>query len=375
MIQLALRIFWGEEMRKLNVAIVGLGRSGRNIHGQYFLTEGKERYRVVAAVDSLLERRQEAKASFSCDVYSDYRELFARSDVDLVVNASFSHLHPSITIDLLNHGFHVLVEKPMARCRSECDAMIEASEKNNRSLIVFQNARFAPYFRKLKDILNTGVLGRIIQINIRYSCFTRRWDWQTSTDFYGGALLNTAPHPIDQALDLLGYEDKAYHVYSRLDSVNSYGNAEDFAKVLIDEPACPLIDLEVSNCDCYPEYIYYVQGSNGCLKLSASHYEYQYYMKETAPDHQLNMNTLRDSNGAPASCNEVLDWKHEAGKIEESEYGEATAEFYKNVYEHFCTGAALIVTPEQVRTQITLIETIHNKENNRVWRDCFEKDS
>ena len=173
--------------------------------------------------------------------------------------------------------------------------------------------------------------------------------------------MNTAPHPIDQALDLLGYEDKAYHVYSRLDSVNSYGNAEDFVKILIDEPACPLIDLEVSSCDCYPEYIYYVQGSNGCLKLSANHYECRYYLKETAPDHQLNLNTMCESNGAPASCKEVLDWKNEAGKIEESEYGEATAEFYKNVYEHFCTGTVLVVTPEQVRTQITLIETIHNK--------------
>ena len=71
-------------MKKLNVAIIGQGRSGRDIHGKYFLTEaGRERYNVVAISDKIEARRNRAKEEYdNCDVYEDYRELLQRKDVD-----------------------------------------------------------------------------------------------------------------------------------------------------------------------------------------------------------------------------------------------------------------------------------------------------
>jgi predicted dehydrogenase len=48
------------------------------------------------------------------------------------------------------------------------------------------------------------VLGRIVQISIAFNGFSRRWDWQTTRRYMGGNLLNTGPHPVDQALVLFG---------------------------------------------------------------------------------------------------------------------------------------------------------------------------
>ena len=96
-------------MKPINVAILGQGRSGLDIHGKYFLTD-RERFRVTAVVDRLEDRRAKAQSLFGCAVYDDYRALFGRDDIDLVVNSLPSYLHPPVTIDLLEHGFNVLTE-------------------------------------------------------------------------------------------------------------------------------------------------------------------------------------------------------------------------------------------------------------------------
>jgi len=346
-------------MKKLNVAIIGQGRSGRDIHGTYLLDKGKELYNVVAVVDALEIRRERAKKEFSCDVYETYEELYKRDDIDLVINSTFSCMHPSVTIDLLNHGFNVIVEKPMARYRRECDEMISAAKKNNVKLMVFQQARFAPYYKKLREITDSGVLGRIVQLSVNYSSFTRRWDWQTSQRFYGGSLLNTAPHPLDQILDFLGYEDVEYNFFSKFDMVNTYGDAEDYVKLIINMPGKPLVDMEVSSCDCYKDFMYKVQGSCGCLRISANEYSYKYFDPKKAPVKKLDLETLQGENGHPDYCRDSLEWQEIKGEFDGSVFDDATAELYRNVYEHITNDAPLVVTPEQIRTEITLIEKIH----------------
>ena len=115
-------------MKKINVAIIGQGRSGRDIHGAFFRSAQNEHYQVVAVVDQLSDRRERAKAEYGCDVYADHRALYGRRDIDLVINSTFSHLHYPVTMDLLTHGFNVVVEKPFSAHVEECEAMIRAAK-------------------------------------------------------------------------------------------------------------------------------------------------------------------------------------------------------------------------------------------------------
>src|SRR5438105_2141143 len=68
-----------ETMRVLRVAILGQGRSGRDIHGAH-LSKDSERYRIAAVVDPLEERRTRAEKEYGCDTYPDHRALFERED-------------------------------------------------------------------------------------------------------------------------------------------------------------------------------------------------------------------------------------------------------------------------------------------------------
>ena len=88
--------------KKLNVAIIGQGRSGRDIHGLYFKSPENKNFNVAAVVEKSEERRERAKNEYGCDAYSDYTELFGRNDIDIVVNSSYSHMHMPISIDLFS---------------------------------------------------------------------------------------------------------------------------------------------------------------------------------------------------------------------------------------------------------------------------------
>ena len=81
-------------MKKLRVAIIGQGRSGKNIHGAFFRGPLNEKFEVVAIVDKDPARREQAPNLYpGCVAYESYTELFGRDDIDLVVNSTYSELH------------------------------------------------------------------------------------------------------------------------------------------------------------------------------------------------------------------------------------------------------------------------------------------
>ena len=344
--------------KTLNVAIIGQGRSGRDIHGAYFKSEANRNYKVVAVVDEIEYRRERAREEYGCDVYADYRELFGRADIDLVVNSTCSYQHVPVSIDLLEHGFNVISEKPFAKTYEDGCRAILAARKAGKMLDVFQQSRFAPYYTRIKEVLASGVLGDIIQISISFSGFARRWDWQTSMKYGGGNVRNTGPHPLDQAMDLLGFPEDVI-VFSNLARVNRAGDAEDYAKIILTVPGKPLIDVEISSCNCYSPYLYTISGSRGCLRASMGHLEMKYFDPAKAKPLVQIMEPLRDENGYPKYCGEKLEWTEIEEEIKGTSFNAAVEKYYEMIYQHLVNGAALVITPEQVLTQLKVIDKIH----------------
>ena len=195
-------------MKKLNVAIIGQGRSGRDIHGKHFKSENNTLFNVIAVVERDERRRNRAAEEYpGCEVFESYAELYGRKDIDLVINSTISNEHYQVAKDLLENGFNVVVEKPFARTRYECDNLIKIAKEKNVKLGVFQQSFFAPFYVYAKEIIESGKLGDIKQIDITYNNFARRWDWQTAQVTMGGNIYNTGPHPIGFALGFLEFDE------------------------------------------------------------------------------------------------------------------------------------------------------------------------
>ena len=347
-------------MKKLNVAIIGQGRSGKNIHGVYFRSQDNTHYTVKYVVDADEFRRGVAEEIYpGCKTFARYEELFALDDVDLVVNASYSEMHYPITKELLLHGKNVLVEKPFGRSRYECDELMKIAKEQGVTLAVFQQTFLAPFYEFVYDTVKSGKLGEIKQIGIRYNGFARRWDWQTLQKKCAGSTYNTGPHPIGMGLGFLDFDPNTRVVYSRLDTALTSGDADDYAKILIAAPNKPLIDIEISSIDAYSGYNIKVQGTKGTLKATPTAYEMTYIVGGENPDRPVIEESLKDEGGNPIYCWEPLNKHVEGEPFNGNAFDVGTAKLYDQLYYKITEGRPMTVTPEMAAAVISVIETVH----------------
>lgn len=347
-------------MKKLNVAIIGQGRSGKDIHGVFFRSDANKLFTVKYVVETDPERRKVSEEIYpGCKTLSCFRELFTIDDIDLVVNASTSEQHYSITKELLENGQNVLVEKPFARTKYECDTLIKLAREKGLTLAVFQQSFLAPYYEKGLELINSGVLGDIKQISIRFNGFARRWDWQTLQKKCAGGIYNTGPHPIGLALGYLGFDKNTRIAYSKLDTALTSGDSDDFAKMIFVAPNKPVVDVEVTSIDAYADYNVKILGSLGTYKTTVSEYKYTYIIPGENPERPVIEEPLKDENGNPMYCSEKLIKHEESGKHNGTAFDVGTARLYEEIYYKITEGKEMSVTAEMASDIIGAIEAVH----------------
>lgn len=149
-------------------------------------------------------------------------------------------------------------------------------------------------------------------------------------------------------------------VYSKLGKYNSFGDAEDYAKVLLTAPGRPLIDVEISSCNAYSDYTYKIQGSRGSLKATMSKLEWKYFDPAEAPEQTLTLETLVGDDGfSPLYCGEKLPWKCFSEELNGTAFGLAVEDYYERLYKTMTEGAELFIKPETIVKLIRVVEKVH----------------
>jgi len=343
----------------IGVGIAGYGRSGCNIHA-HWLREVGDRYRIVAVADQLAERRADAVRDLCCDVYDDYAGLLGHPDVDVFVNALPSFLHTRVTVDALMAGHNVVSEKPAALGVVDFDRMTTAAAEAGRVLAFFQNSRFYPFFEKMREVIDSGVLGDILHIRTVWGGFGRRWDWQTLQKNGGGNLNNTGPHAMDHAVMLFGNREP--RVFCQMRSIQPFGgDADDLCAVTLYGQGAPLVEVLISSYLVYPlGDMYNVSGTHGGLAGGPDGLRWRYFDPATAPDHALWQPWSQDRQ----YCREELEWVEETWEPKPSEldaFQQNSRAFYANLYDVLTESAELVVKPSEVRRQIAVIEECHRQ--------------
>lgn len=339
------------ENTPVKVGVVGLGRAGWGIHVRRMRDD--KRFQITAVSDLQEDRLNEAKAEFGCQTFTNIDDLLRDGDIDVVAIASQSVDHAAHAIAVLNSGRHVIVEKPMAMNVEEADAMIEAAKASGKKLFVHQNYRYHADVQHIKEVIDSGILGNVFEIRIRALHFSRRNDWQTLQKFGGGNLNNTCPHFIDAALLLL--DSPVKRIFTDLQLTTDVGDADDHTKILLKGENGRFIDLEVSTSCAFPEYKWTLLGTAGTLRSDGKTSEIKYF--DPAELQPLTVNEGTPENRAYGS-GDVLPWKEET----RPSTTEVPTDFYDNVYAVLHEGAAMDITPEEVREVMRVIETAH-KEN------------
>lgn len=331
----------------IRVGLMGLGRSGWDIHAQA-LAEHTD-FVVAAVADPLAERREEAGERFGCATYSRPEGVVADEDVEVVIVATPSHTHASLAIAALDAGKHVVVEKPMAQDRAEMDALLGAAKRTGRVLTCYQPRRLDADFTALQDVVASGRLGRLVLVRRGLYRFTRRADWQTLRKFGGGELANTGAHLLDQVLTLLGA--RFGDLFADLQHTVGAGDAEDHVKVCFTTAGGTTADIEVTLCAALPQPEWVVLGTAGAVRGTGGELTVRWYDPSTLAPLVLDEGPAA---GRRYGTGEQIIWHEET--LSPTQTRPQALLFYDRLWATLRENAPLLVTPESIRPQIEIIE-------------------
>ena len=125
-------------------------------------------YKVVALCDLIEQRALDRQAQFypKADVYTDYHELLAREDIDVVDVATHPKDREPILLDALNAGKHVLSQKPFVLDLDFGKKLIQTARRKKVKLAVNQNGRWAPHFSYMRNAVAAGLLGEVFAAHL-----------------------------------------------------------------------------------------------------------------------------------------------------------------------------------------------------------------
>lgn len=223
-------------MKLINWGFIGCGEVTELKSGPAFneVTGSK-----VVAVMSRTERRARSYAErhHVPKYYTDAQKLIDDPDVNAIYVATPPSSHATYAIMAMKAGKPVYVEKPLAASYDECVRINRVSEETGVPCFVAYYRRYLPYFQRVKEIVQGGVIGNIVNVQIRFSVPPRDLDytseetlpWRLQPAIAGGGYFyDLAPHQLDLLQDIFGVITEADgicancgHLYKAEDSVSA----------------------------------------------------------------------------------------------------------------------------------------------------------
>ena len=197
-------------MKPIGIGIIGCGGRVRGL-ARHLLEVGGEAVKVVALSDVSETSIQRSLEALDADatVYADYRHLVADERVDWVMIGSFNRYHPEHMIAAVEAGKDVFCEKPIATTVADCHRMLQARDRTGRRVYVGFTLRHSPHYRKIRSLLDEGVIGDLISfefnetLGFNHGGYIHR-DWRRWTEESGGHLLEKCCHDVDLAWWMVG---------------------------------------------------------------------------------------------------------------------------------------------------------------------------
>lgn len=334
-------------MNQIQVGLIGFGISGQVFHAPFIKAHPGFHLAKVSA------RKPEQKAVLkeeypSSLLVEDPIRLLESDDLDVVIIATSNAAHAELTELALKAGKHVVVEKQFTISSSAGRKLIQLAQQLNRTLTVYQNARWNGDFLTIRKILLEGKLGELVTFEARYDRFRnyfRPGAWREADLPGSGILYDLGAHLIDQALVLFG---KPKALFANLRMARPGAKAVDDFELLFYYDRLK-VSLKASMLVKEPVARYALFGTQG------AYVKYGSDPQEAA----LRSGVPPDATGYGIEDREhygILNLDDSETKIKyPSEPGNYMA-FYNNLYDALLNNTPLAVPAEQALQVIELIE-------------------
>lgn len=267
----------------IGFAVVGMGYIGKR-HAEVITTLTGARLVAMADTDASLE--PELTGRFSVPFHTSCaRMLEAHPEAEVICIATPNGSHASLALEALNAGRHVVIEKPMALTKADCEQVIYRSLQVGRKVFCVMQNRYSPPARWLKQIMAENRLGRIFLVQI--NCFWNRDDryyqpvrrsahfWKGTRAYDGGPLFTQFSHFVDMMYWLFGDIDRIQARFENFNHQHSTEFADDSGLITFRFKSGGLGSLSYSTAvwDRNLESSLTVIGEKGSLKVGGQYME------------------------------------------------------------------------------------------------------
>ena len=223
-------------MKQINWGFIGCGEVTEKKSGPAFNeVEGSQVVAVMSRSEN--KARSYAERHHVRKWYTDASELIEDPDVIAVYIATPPSSHATFAIMAMRAGKPCYIEKPLAASYNDCIRINRISEQTGVPCFVAYYRRYLPYFQKVKEIIESGTIGNVVNVQVRFSVPPRDLDfqsgkempWRLQPDIAGGGYFyDLAPHQIDLLQNLFGVITRAHgypanraHLYQAEDTLSA----------------------------------------------------------------------------------------------------------------------------------------------------------
>lgn len=191
--------------QKVKWGILGLGSIAHHFVKDLLLVEDAELFAVASrSTEKAIKFSKQYQSKYYFDTYE---ALYTCKEIDVIYIATPHSFHAKIAIEAMNHGKHILCEKPMGVNRLEVEKMIYSAKENNVFLMEALWSRFNPTIQKVKQLIDNDVIGEIKYLHADFAFSALHRDESNrllNPDLAGGSLLDIGIYPIFLSYLLLG---------------------------------------------------------------------------------------------------------------------------------------------------------------------------
>ena len=223
-------------MKQINWGFIGCGEVTEKKSGPAFNeVEGSQVVAVMSRSEN--KARSYAERHHVRKWYTDASELIEDPDVNAIYIATPPSSHATFAIMAMRAGKPCYIEKPLAASYNDCIRINRISEQTGVPCFVAYYRRYLPYFQKVKEIIESGTIGNVVNVQVRFSVPPRDLDfqsgkempWRLQPDIAGGGYFyDLAPHQIDLLQNLFGVIPRAHgypanraHLYQAEDTLSA----------------------------------------------------------------------------------------------------------------------------------------------------------
>ncbi len=339
--------------KKIKTGLASFGMSGQIFHAPFISTNAG--FELAAITERSKELSKERYPEVQ--IIRSVEELVNLKDLELIVVNTPNSTHYEYARLALNAGKHVIVEKPFTTTVEQGKELAVLAKQKGLMLSVFQNRRWDADFLTVKEIINKGLLGRLVEFEStfpRFRNYIKPGSWKETGNQGGGITYDLGVHLIDQAIQLFGMPEA---VFADIEIMRDGGITDDYFIIhLLRCRKAPNIKvtLKASYLMCEPEPRFVLHGTNGSFV--------KYGLDSQEAD--LNAGITPDTPhwGEENEINWGILHTHQDGVYTRKKYPSLKgnyAAFYNNIYEHLRNNQSLEVKLEDVLNVICLIEAAH----------------